>query len=403
MTVIPILGSTIGQIFAPFYTAMAWLIAFFYSLVPNYAFAIILLTLVVMAITAPLTVKSTKSMVATQRLQPELKKIQTKYKNDRVALNEEMMKLYREHHINPAGGCLPVIIQTPFFLVLYGVIKGLTNTVTSKDHVVSAAPRYISHGSKLYKSLIASPGHMKSLGIDLAQKLTSHQAHWYGHLPIAALILAAIGLQFFQMRAMTRRNPAAAQANPQMQMMQKYMPIIFGIIYINIAAGVNIYFIVSALCRIGIQEWVFRSGILDKPPRRALAAAAGVAGVAPRRSLMDRMADAQKRALEQQELRQRLLDPGLPGLPGVNDTDPPVKGSPPPLPGPKPPAGGKSPSSGAKPPSGTGSSNGNGSKPAPGARNQKTPTNDAGKGEGADPAAKPAQPRSRAKKPRKAR
>ena len=119
-------ASTIGQIFQPLYELLAAIIAFFYSLIPNFAVAIALLTVVVMIVTAPLTVKSTRSTIEMQRLAPELKKIQAKYKGDRVTLNEEMMKLYKEHGINPAGGCLPMLIQLPVFVVLYGVIRGLT-------------------------------------------------------------------------------------------------------------------------------------------------------------------------------------------------------------------------------------------------------------------------------------
>jgi YidC/Oxa1 family membrane protein insertase len=96
---------------------MGTLIAFFYALIPNYAIAIALLTVVVMIVTAPLTVKSTKSMVAMQRVRPEMKKLQQKYKGDRQTLNEEMMKLYKEHGVNPAGGCLPMIAQFPVFII----------------------------------------------------------------------------------------------------------------------------------------------------------------------------------------------------------------------------------------------------------------------------------------------
>ncbi len=125
-------ASTIGQIFKPLYELLAGIIAFFYSIIPNFAIAIALLTVVVMIVTAPLTVKSTRSTIKMQRVAPELKKIQAKYKGDRVTLNEEMMKLYKEHGINPAGGCLPMLIQLPVFVVLYGVIRGLTSTV--KEH-----------------------------------------------------------------------------------------------------------------------------------------------------------------------------------------------------------------------------------------------------------------------------
>ena len=65
-----------------------------------------------------------------QALAPEMKKLQQKYKGDRVQLNEEMMKLYKEHHVNPASGCLPLLLQMPAFFILYSVIRGMTNTVT---------------------------------------------------------------------------------------------------------------------------------------------------------------------------------------------------------------------------------------------------------------------------------
>src|ERR1700674_2588667 len=144
MIAMALLGSTIGHIFQPLYEALAWIIAVFYALIPNFAVAIAGLTVVVMIITAPLTVKSTRSTIAMQRLAPELKKIQQKYKGDRATLNEEMMKLYKEHGINPAGGCLPMLIQLPVFVVLYGVIRGLTNTVKVNGHLVGR-PDYVSH------------------------------------------------------------------------------------------------------------------------------------------------------------------------------------------------------------------------------------------------------------------
>jgi len=318
MNIVPVLGSTIGQIFQPLFQAMAWLIALFYAVVPNYAIAIAMLTIVVMIVTAPLTVKSTRSMSAMQRLAPELKKLQQKYKGDKQTLNEEMMKLYKEHGVNPAGGCLPMLIQFPIFIILYDVIRGLTNTVKRNSYIsvspriqchqaVCAAPRYIGHSTKLYESLLAHNGKMPAFGIDLAAKALSHHS-FVQALPYISLILVAIGLQYFQMRQLNSRNPQMAQANPQAQMMQRYMPILFAVIYINIAAGVNIYFIVSSLCRIGIQEAVFRSGMLSKPAAAAseevLPGRRATAGPRRKRTLMERLADAQKRALEQQAQQQ---------------------------------------------------------------------------------------------------
>jgi YidC/Oxa1 family membrane protein insertase len=333
MSAAVLFASTLGNLFKPLYEAMAWLIAFFYRIIPNYAFAIAMLTIVVMAITAPLTVKSTKSMASMQRLGPELKKIQQKYKGDRTRLNEEMMKLYKEHGVNPAGGCLPMLLQFPVFIVLYGVIRGLTNTVTngaklpytyvaghynpnlpSVCHAATghacAAPRYISTSSKMYQNLVASHGQMKAFGINLSDKALGHHGSLASALPYWGIVIIAIGLQYLQMRQLNSRNPQYAQSNPQAAMLQKYMPIIFGFIYLTIAAGVNVYFIVSSLCRIGIQEAVFRSGVLDKKPvpkEEVLPGRTGAAAAAAprRRSLMDRLADAQAKALDAQKAQKQ--------------------------------------------------------------------------------------------------
>jgi YidC/Oxa1 family membrane protein insertase len=330
ISLIPVLGSTIGKIFEPLYELMGTLIAFFYAVIPNYAIAIALLTVVVMAVTAPLTVKSTKSMVAMQRVSPEMKKLQQKYKGDRQTLNEEMMKLYKEHGVNPAGGCLPMVAQFPVFIILYGVIKGLANTVGKGKDLIAASPghaaiichkalcaqpRYIGHNTKLYENLVHSPGNIPAFGLNLADKVLGDHHTFVTALPYALLIVIAIGLQYFQMRQLNNRNKQFAQSNPQAQMMQRYMPLIFAVIYINIAAGVNIYFIVSSLCRIGIQEAIFRSGTLTKAgpaSEGTLPSGGGGAGTKPRRRpLMERLADMQKQALEAKEAQQRARE-GLP-------------------------------------------------------------------------------------------
>src|SRR3954447_1675846 len=112
--------------FAPF----ANLLAFFYSLWPSYGGAIALMTLAVMVVVTPLTLKGTRSMMMMQQLQPEMRKIQARYKDDRQKLNEELLKFYKENNINPLGGCLPLLVQMPVFLVLYQVLRGLTRRVS---------------------------------------------------------------------------------------------------------------------------------------------------------------------------------------------------------------------------------------------------------------------------------
>jgi YidC/Oxa1 family membrane protein insertase len=265
------LTKPIGKIFQPLLDFVAAILAFFYSIIPNYPISIALLTIVIMAVLTPLTVKSTKSMAAMQALGPEMKKLQQKYKGaeNRAQLNEEMMKLYKEHKVNPASGCLPMLLQMPAFLVLYDVIRGITNTVQVHGHTI-AQPRYISHTSKMYHDIIAGHGKLNSFGMDWAKKLLPFSSHnpFAMFIPYLLLVLAAIGLQYLQMSRLNARNPAAS-ANPQAAMLQKYMPIVFGLIYLNIPAAVNVYFIVSSAIRIGTQEVLFRRGIVGGPPARA--------------------------------------------------------------------------------------------------------------------------------------
>jgi len=178
------LFKSIGQIFHPLFVAVADTLAFIYGLIPNYAIAIILLTILIMLLLTPLTVKSTRSMIAMQSLQPEMQKLRAKYKGaeNREVLNQELMKLYKEHGVNPMGGCLPMFLQMPFLIVLYDVIRGLSNTTKTKNVVTTCAqylsgsthfltnaqPRYIPNTSKMYCNLVQSGGAMKAFGMNLA-------------------------------------------------------------------------------------------------------------------------------------------------------------------------------------------------------------------------------------------
>ena len=112
-----------GSPFDPIYNFFGTILAFFYGIIPNLGVSIILLTILVMLVMFPLTAKQAKSMLAMQRAQPEIKKLQAKYKQDRAKLNEEMMKFYQENKINPLAGCLPLLVQMPVFLALYRVMR----------------------------------------------------------------------------------------------------------------------------------------------------------------------------------------------------------------------------------------------------------------------------------------
>jgi YidC/Oxa1 family membrane protein insertase len=245
------LFADIGKVFHPLFILFGWILAGIYSVIPNYAVAIAGLTILIMLALTPVTVKSTRSMIAMQRLQPEMKKLQAKYKGpeNRATLNEEMMKLYKENGTSPVGACLPTFLQIPFLIVLYSLIRGLSNVVKVPKSLLypnglKPLPRYIDSHTKIFGDLKHSFDgkaiHMHSIfGMDLSQTPLSHHGTNQGILIIPYLVLIGLSvfLQYFQMKQMNSRNPAAAAANPQMQTMQKVFPLLFGFFYLNIPAG----------------------------------------------------------------------------------------------------------------------------------------------------------------------
>jgi YidC/Oxa1 family membrane protein insertase len=257
----------IGQIFQPVFRLFGEILAFFYGLVPNYAFAIIMLTIVIMGALTPFTVKSTKSQIAMTKLQPEIKKLQQKYKGaeNRQQLNEELMKLYKEEGANPVGGCVPVLLQAPFLFILYSVIKGLS----SVDIHGVAAPRYIPTSSKMYTNLVAAHGEIRVFGMDMSLKTFSHHPSVYAQLPFFAFVLIAVGLQYFQMAQVNNRSKKAGQPIPaQMQTMQRIFPIMFFYFYVIIPAAVVLYMIASTIIRILTQYVLFATGISNPHSHR---------------------------------------------------------------------------------------------------------------------------------------
>ena len=239
----------------PLYQLMGAVLASFYALIPSYGVSIILLTVAVRLLMFPLTTKQAKSMQSMQKVQPEIKRLQAKYKQDKQKLNEEMMKFYKEHHINPLAGCLPLVLQMPLFIVLYRLINDLT------PHGQKAAgkalpPKHIPVTSDMYRALVRSGGKMVSWGIDLAQRAGAVRGlgrAW----PFYLLVLVVIATGYFQQRQMTARTPDSA-TNPQAQMIGKIFPAFFGLISISIPAGVVVYFITSNVWQIGQQAWIFR-------------------------------------------------------------------------------------------------------------------------------------------------
>ena len=106
---------------------IGWVLAGLYSLIPNYAIAIILIGLIYMGFVVPFTLKSTRSMLAMQKLQPKMKQLQQQHKDDRLALNQALTELYKQEGVNPFGACIPTLLPLPLLYILYSVIRGLSH------------------------------------------------------------------------------------------------------------------------------------------------------------------------------------------------------------------------------------------------------------------------------------
>lgn len=240
--------------FDPLFEVIANTISFFYDLIPNYAVAIALLTLVVMIVTTPFTLKGTRSMIQMQRLQPEMRRLQVKYKDDRQKLNEELMAFYKENQLNPLGGCLPLLLQAPIFAILYNVVQGLTRMESDGTFL----PKHLDDTSKLFRVLDPSDT-MVAFGVDLAESASKALGVSFIHgLPHVLMVALVAVSSYYQQRQIQGRNPNA-EIPPQQKMLMRLLPAMFVVFAFISPAALVVYFIVSNLYRIGMQHYITRT------------------------------------------------------------------------------------------------------------------------------------------------
>ncbi|MEZ5281158.1 MAG: YidC/Oxa1 family membrane protein insertase [Acidimicrobiales bacterium] len=241
-----------GVIFDPIFKGIATLLAACYSFTHNYALAIAVFTLIIMVAFTPLTLKSTRSMMAMQRLQPEIKRLQAKHKDDRQTLNTEMMALYQAEGVNPLGGCLPMLVQIPIFFILFRVLRGLTTI--GDDGLFD--PDYLDQGTELYKDLHRTD-EMLSFGIDLARHANDVvQESITKSIPFLVLVAITAVTSWYQQRQMAARRTGEIPA--QQQMLMKIMPWMLPVFSFFMPAGLVVYFIVSNLYRVGQQAYIHK-------------------------------------------------------------------------------------------------------------------------------------------------
>jgi YidC/Oxa1 family membrane protein insertase len=251
----------------PLYRVIGWLLALFYIPTHNLGISVILLTIVIMLVQFPLTAKQARSMIQMQRVQPEIKKIQQKYKDDKQKQNEELLKFYQENKINPLAGCLPMIITIPIGIAVFrtfshGVQKHLPQTgkMGTLYHDICGPLNTTNCGKYLSKHASDPPSTLHFLGMSL--NLTARQAQGFGGFsqawPYYVLIALVALTGWYQVKQTQARQLQTSNTpvNAQMQAVTKIFPVFFAFICLGLNAGATLYFVVSNVWRIGQQHLV---------------------------------------------------------------------------------------------------------------------------------------------------
>jgi YidC/Oxa1 family membrane protein insertase len=211
-----------------------WLMHWIYGLVGNYGVAIIVLTVIAKVLFFPLSVKSMRSMKAMQAIQPQVNALRAKHKNDSQRLQKETMELYKQHHVNPLGGCLPMVVQIPIFYALY---VALAVSVELQN-----AP-FLCFGRLFGMHLWIC---------DLAAQDPTYV------LPIL------MGVSMFIQQKMT-----PVMGDPRQAKMMLFMPVVFTFMFLNLPSGLVLYWTLSNVLQIAQQHYMNLDAKTDKAPARA--------------------------------------------------------------------------------------------------------------------------------------
>ena len=211
----------IANVLQPLIDACQWILEFWHDLIgdfPNsWGWAIILLTFTVRLFILPLTFKGVKSMQRLQQLQPEIKKIQERYKDDRQRMNQEVMAFYQREKVNPLGSCLPLVLQIPFFISLFYLLR-----------------------SAEFQADIAGNAAFGPID-NLAEKITGQP------VLLGFLIVLYVGTQ------LAATAVTAFSADPTQRRIMFALPFVFTIFIINFQAGLIVYWITTNVWTIGQQ------------------------------------------------------------------------------------------------------------------------------------------------------
>lgn len=212
-------------------------LGFIYNFTGNYGLSIILLTIIIKLILFPLSIKQVNSTNKISKLQPELKKLQEKYKNDKETLNKKTMELYSKNGANPLSGCLPLLIQMPILFGLFGVLR-MPETYVFSGNI--EATNLAVQTSFLWLRSLSEP--------DLIGNVLASGPSWLLALPGVFPIISSISTYFSM-----SMNGSAQQGGNQMKMFSLMMPLMILYMGAKFASGLMLYWTVSNVFQIGQQ------------------------------------------------------------------------------------------------------------------------------------------------------
>jgi len=221
-----------------------------YGFTHNYGVAIILLTILIRLILYPLMQKQMVSMREMQKIQPLMKAVQEKYKNDKERLNKELMALYKEHKVNPMSGCLPLLIQMPILILLFQTLRvfkyHIPNTEIIDGGFLWIANQYnvIENGETIAKA-----------GLALSERLISFGVFGIEYIGILPFLVG--GSMYIQQKMTSTGGAAGGKDGGSSQQTQKMMtimmPLLMGFMSFSLPSGLTLYWFTSTLLGIGQQ------------------------------------------------------------------------------------------------------------------------------------------------------
>ena len=286
----PIFANVIEDAFSPLISLFESVLVFIHELAPaaSWGLAIVLLTVLVRAVLVPLTFRQLKSMQEMQRLAPQINALKEKYKDDKQRQQQEIMKFYQEHKINPLSSCLPLLLQLPVFISLFYMLRTdlkfdicgpqlrehytreLHRPIVKNSQIPEHAVKVMGHTVKGLTEIgcnVVAPGSAKFLFIpDITFKATG--------VALIVLIILYVGSQ------LASTLVATATADPNQRRLMLLLPVVFVVILFRYPAGLLVYWITTNLWTIGQQLLIRRH--MGGPPARADAAAGSANGKSSR-------------------------------------------------------------------------------------------------------------------------